>query len=374
MKVLYVCADRGIPLLGGKGASVHVRAVTAAIQALGHEVTLAVRRLDSGNAAPAIHRIEKLSSDADRAARQVEDLIGEERIDVVIERYSLQSGAARRATRRLGLPLTLEVNAPLVEEATRYRGLTDPAAHAWEHETLRTADRIHVVSSELLRYVRSVAPGVPSEWIPNGADVAAFRGSQPVMTPGLDGGIVVGFAGSMKPWHGVADLLDAFARASVPDGQPAPVLWLVGHGPQQGALLGRAAAPDLAGRVVFAGVQSHKAIPAFVRRFDVAVAPYRPMPGFYFNPLKIAEYLAAGAPVVYSDQGDLGELVGNAGLGYAPGAVDDLADCLTRLMSGTELRRNMAAQAMRRGGDLDWSRVAARVLEFACGPERVGAQ
>jgi len=374
MNVLYLCADRGIPLLGGKGASVHVRAVTSAMQALGHRVTLAVRRLDSGNMAPAVHRIEQLKNDIEPAAQQLADLIVEDRIDVVIERYSLQSGAARRATRRHGLPLTLEVNAPLVEEATRYRRLADPNAEAWEHETLRAADRIHVVSSALLRYVQSVAPGVPSEWIPNGSHVAAFRSSKPLTAPGLDGRLVVGFAGSMKPWHGVADLLDAFARTSAPRREPAPVLLLVGAGPEEEALRRRATASDFTGRVVFTGAQSHDAIPALVRRFDVAVAPYRPMPNFYFHPLKIVEYLAAGVPVVYSDQGDLREMVGAAGLAYAPGSLDHLADRLTRLMNDHVLRRDLARAAMRRGTEFDWHRVAERVLELASVPDNVLAQ
>ncbi len=369
VNVLYVCADRGIPLLGGKGASVHVRAITSAMQALGHDVTLAVRRLDSGNSAPAIHRIEHLSGDAERAARQLDDLIGHERIDVVIERYSLQSGAARHVTRHLGLPLTLEVNAPLVEEATRYRGLADPNAQAWEHETFRSADRIHVVSSALLRYVRSVAPDVPSDWIPNGSHVAAFRRSQPKAIPDLDGRVVVGFLGTMKAWHGVADLLDAFAHASGTQRGPAPALLLVGNGPERDALLSRAAAPDLAGRVLFTGAQPHEHVPALVRRFDVGVAPYRPVPDFYFHPLKIVEYLAAGVPVVYPDQGDLRGLVGGAGLGYAPGDAGDLADRLSALMNDDVLRRDMAAEATRRGADLDWSRVAERVLQLACAPE-----
>jgi glycosyltransferase involved in cell wall biosynthesis len=369
VNVLYVCADRGIPLLGGKGASVHVRAITSAMQALGHDVTLAVRRLDSGNSAPRIHRIEQLSGDAERAARQLADLIAHERIDAVIERYSLQSGPARRVTRYLGLPLTLEVNAPLVEEATRYRGLADPNAQAWEHETFRSADRIHVVSSPLLRYVRSVAPEVPSGWIPNGSDVAAFRASQPMAIPDLDGRVVVGFAGSMKPWHGVADLLDAFARTSATQGGPAPALLLVGDGPEREALLRRAASPDLAGRVIFTGAQSHEHVPALVRRFDIGVAPYRPVPDFYFHPLKIVEYLAAGVPVVYPDQGDLRDMVGGAGLAYAPGEASDLAGRLSRLMDDDVLRCDLAAEAARRGTDFDWSHVAERVLELACAPE-----
>ena len=368
MNVLYVCGDRGIPLLGGKGASVHVRAVTSAMQALGHRVTLAVRRVGSGNTAPAVHRIERLDDDAQCTSQQLADLIAEDRIDVVVERYSLQSGAARAATRRHRLPLMLEVNAPLVEEATRYRGLDDPGAQAWELETFRAADRIQVVSSALLRYVRSVAPAVPSAWIHNGADVVAFSRAQPVAMPELDGRLVIGFTGSMKQWHGVADLLNAFARTSAPPDEAAPLLLLlVGTGPEQEALRERAEAPDLAGRVVFTGARPHSAIPALVSRFDVGVAPYRPLPDFYFHPLKIVEYLAAGVPVVYPDQGDLRDLVGAAGLGYPPGSVDGITSQLSRLTSDDALRRRMGDAAACRGAEFDWHRVAERVLDFASG-------
>jgi glycosyltransferase involved in cell wall biosynthesis len=385
VNILYVCADRGIPLLGGKGASVHVRAVTSALQALGHRVTLAMRQLGSGNAAPAVHRIEQLAGAAEAAALQLEDLIVGERIDVVIERYSLQSGAARLATRRHGLGLTLEVNAPLAEEAARYRGLDDPGAQAWEHATLRDADGIHVVSSALLRYVRRVAPGVPATWVPNGCHAEAFRGAgvaagsgldgrgdrRPggrtggVLDDRLDGRLVVGFTGSMKPWHGVAGLLDAFARLPPPPGEPDPVLVLAGDGPQLEELRQRATAPDLRGRVLFTGALPHDAIPALVRRFDVGVAPYQPMETFYFHPLKVVEYLAAGLPVVYPDQGDLRELVGAAGLAYPPGAGDHLAERLGRLLGDHELRRDLARAAEARGAQFDWQRIARQVLDFA---------
>jgi glycosyltransferase involved in cell wall biosynthesis len=98
------------------------------------------------------------------------------------------------------------------------------------------------------------------------------------------------------------------------------------------------------------------------------------MPNFYFHPLKIVEYLAAGVPVVYPDQGDLREMVGTAGLAYAPGALDQLAGRLTRLMNDHVLRRDLARAAMRRGAEFDWDRVAERVLEFASVPDNAPAQ
>ena len=39
------------------------------------------------------------------------------------------------------------------------------------------------------------------------------------------------------------------------------------------------------------------------------MAPFVPLPDFYFSPLKVAEYMAAGVCPVASDLGGLGELL-----------------------------------------------------------------
>ena len=365
MRVLYVCADRGIPVLGNKGASVHVRSLANAMLKAGHAVTLVARRWDEGNPRPPVHRSERLRKHPGEAADQLEQLIIAERPDVVIERYSLQSGAARVATRRCGVPLTLEVNAPLAGEATRYRGLDDPAAEQREHQTLRSADRIQVVSSALLRYVRSAAPAVPAAWIPNGAEVARFRAAPPLRTPSMPERVVVGFLGSMKPWHGVEQLLDAFAR--ILPHNPRATLLLVGAGPGEASVLQRARQADLRGHVICTGHVPHADVPSLLGRFDIAVAPYLPVEDFYFHPLKIVEYLAAGKPVIYSDQGDLKALVGKAGLGYLPGSALQLSERLAQLLEDAALRAELARAAAARAAALDWSVIAERVLDFAAG-------
>src|SRR6266508_4005340 len=40
MKVLYICSDLGIPVLGRKGAATHVRSLVAAFRRSGHEVVV----------------------------------------------------------------------------------------------------------------------------------------------------------------------------------------------------------------------------------------------------------------------------------------------------------------------------------------------
>lgn len=366
MKILYVCADRGIPLLGAKGASVHVRSLTRAWQIKGHQVTLAIAKMGEGNRPPVLDRVVELGADRPGQSRQLAAVIDQVAPDVVLERYSLQSGAARAVTKSKGLALTLEMNAPLVSEATRHRGLNDADAQAREEETLRSADRIHVVSSELRRYVNTVAPDVPVRWIPNGADVEHFSGAEPAELPGVGNRVVVGFTGSMKPWHGLGDLLEAFA--ALPNTlRGAAMLVIVGAGPDEPVVRARAARPDLCGQVLLPGYLPHDEIPTFVRRFDIAVAPYVPVPNFYFHPLKVVEYLAAGCAIVFSDQGDIAELVGEAGVGYPAGDTAALTDRLATLIGDADLRRRVGAAAQHRRGHHSWTNVADRVFEFAVG-------
>src|SRR2546425_5227688 len=139
MKVLYICADAGIPLDGTKGASVHVRQTIAALTRCGVDVTvLALRpgvpgpiagrvisgallgRLQGRAGGRVAAQATALASAGDLDA-QVPFSPGD--VDAIYERYSLWSLAGAVLAERLSAPLVLEVNAPLVEEQSRYRQL-----------------------------------------------------------------------------------------------------------------------------------------------------------------------------------------------------------------------------------------------------------
>jgi glycosyltransferase involved in cell wall biosynthesis len=137
-------------------------------------------------------------------------------------------------------------------------------------------------------------------------------------------------------------------------------------------VLERAGRGDLRGHVFCMGHVPHADIPGLMGRFDIAVAPYLPVEDFYFHPLKIVEYLAAGKPVIYPDQGDLAALVGPGGLSYLPGSVPQLADRLAQLLDDADLREELARSAAARGARLDWSVIAQRVLDFASGAPDAG--
>src|SRR5437588_12780207 len=132
MRLLYLSADPGVPVLGHKGASVHLRALATAFAALGHEVTVASPRVERAENAldtnirlaeipPVLPRecatLGELAERVEAQARAVLDLVRETGSEVVYERHSLASRAGARASGLGGVPLLLEVNAPLRAEA-----------------------------------------------------------------------------------------------------------------------------------------------------------------------------------------------------------------------------------------------------------------
>jgi glycosyltransferase involved in cell wall biosynthesis len=338
-----------------------LRSLAAALVRRGNSVTIACRRLEGANPVPAGVEVETMPNAEDEHEIWLQRLFDRSRADVVLERYSLSSGPGMHAARTCGVPFTLEVNAPLVDEATRYRGLDHVAAWRMREQTLlRASERVIVVSNALRSH--AIRAGVQADRVavvPNGVDLEGFagaRGDRVRTQYGLDGTQVIGFVGSLKPWHGVMDLVRAFA--------PLPSesrLLIVGDGPERGSIETEAARRQLEGRVVITGAVRHDRVASYLAAMDIAVAPFAAQPDFYFSPLKVAEYLAAGLPVVTTAQGDLPDLVGDAGLLVPPGSVEALQVALVSLMEDRELRTRMSHAARRRAADLSWDRVAERV-------------
>jgi glycosyltransferase involved in cell wall biosynthesis len=101
---------------------------------------------------------------------------------------------------------------------------------------------------------------------------------------------------------------------------------------------------------------------------DVAVAPYRSLPQFYFSPLKVYEYMAASLPVVASAVGQLKELIEPEvnGLLVPTGDVPALARALDRLRQDPEKRILLGRAARRKVlAHHTWDALAGRILELA---------
>ena len=138
MRLLYLSCDPGIPVLGRKGASVHVREMVCAFESAGASVALASPRIRAegevllGSAElieiapllPKAHRTaESLEEAIERQADEIAELAQRYEVDAVFERYSLFTTGGVEAARLLAIPHALEVNAPLRHEAVRFRSL-----------------------------------------------------------------------------------------------------------------------------------------------------------------------------------------------------------------------------------------------------------
>jgi glycosyltransferase involved in cell wall biosynthesis len=361
MRILYVCADAGISARGTKGASAHLRGLGAALAGEGHEVLLATRRRDGPN--PVERRIRSIvlppSPDAQTAA--LERLCANSRVDVVLERYSLESGPGLEVARSHGVPHVLELNAPLAQEAARWRGLVDVAAALErERQCLRGTSAVIAMSRAVAHHAAALgAPDV--HVIPNGADVGRFGASRygqnvrhRLRIP--SDAFVVGFCGAMRPWHGVVDLVEAVART-------APSVWLllVGDGPESSRAAQRAAGLGFGDRIRRTGARPDREVPHLLAAMDLAAAPYAALDDFYFSPLKVVEYLAAGLPTVASAQGQLLDLAAAVEL-VSPGDVNALAAALERLRRDPARRRELIDRGRAAANERSWQRTAQQVV------------
>jgi glycosyltransferase involved in cell wall biosynthesis len=266
----------------------------------------------------------------------------------------------------------LEVNAPLVEEQALHRGLVDRAgAESVARDALATATVVTAVSEPVARWAvaAGACPG-SVQVLPNGVDTDRIRpGARP------DRPFTVGFVGTLKPWHGTAVLVEAFAGLAASD--PSARLRLVGHGPQALALARQAAGLGLGQRVELVGSLAPERVPAALQGFDVAVAPYDDPEQDYFSPLKVFEYLAAGLPVVASDVGQLRGLLDvdgePAGLLVPPGDPAALRQALCALAADPARRHRLGDRARRLAVERHrWTSVVDRALGLALAGPTVG--
>lgn len=293
-------------------------------------------------------------------------------IDFVYERYTLLSLAGLRLARRLGVPHLLEVNAPLTYEQERMRGLEMKSlARQVESEIFRETDCVLVVSEALKEFVASCK--VPEEKIvvqPNAVDPCRFspevQGDAVRKRHNLHGKLVVGFVGSLKPWHGVESLLQAFRPLVASDNRWH--LLLVGDGPARESLQHYVQSNGFADAVTFTGRVHYDDIPAHIAAMDITVAPYTPNDHFYFSPIKIFEYMAMGKAVVAGRLGQIPHIIreGESGLLFTPGNVDELTAALEQLRQDPSLRLRIGEAArMQVYKENTWERNAERVLDCA---------
>jgi len=207
------------------GQAVHIEEMIDALRSLGHEVRVvapsiggqAAQQGAMGGEVGWVHRLKAALPNAVYellelayslvAYRKLVQAAQEFKPDVIYERYNLFLLAGTLLKRKLGIPLLLEVNAPLVDERLKHSGgLSLRALARWAEGTAwRSADHVLPVTQVLARHVQ--AYGVPRQHItviPNGINRAHFVTAPTPQAAkqqlGLQGQIVLGFTGFGMGW------------------------------------------------------------------------------------------------------------------------------------------------------------------------------
>lgn len=366
------------------GQTVHIEELIKALRDQGHEVVLVapkgIESAEFGDDAGLVAHLKRMLPAAIYellelaysvpAFFRLRAAFREHRPEVLYERYNLYHLPGVWLRRLYGLPMLLEVNAPLVDERREHGNLALVGLASWiERLTWRAADHVLPVTRVLAdqciehavdpRRITVIPNGVGREFLELDADAGARVRRQ----HGLDQGLVLGFTGFMRPWHGLDRVIDLIADS---DAKLDLRLLLVGDGPARQDLARRAQSRGVAARIVFTGIVPRHLMPAYVAAFDIALQPHVVA---YASPLKLFEYMALGRPIVAPATPNICEILtdGTDALLFDTANPQAFRAAVERLIADPALRQRLGhgARATIDRLDLTWTGNARRVGELA---------
>jgi glycosyltransferase involved in cell wall biosynthesis len=281
------------------------------------------------------------------AYRRLADAVKVDRPDGIYERYNLYLLAGVWAKKRLGLPLILEVNAPMAVERRQYGGLSWPRLADWaELYVWRHADVILPVTQVLADYmvVKGIDPA-RIHVIPNAINEDHYKNlpttAQAKEKLGLGGRLVIGFTGFVREWDRLDRIMAWVAHRAA---QHNVHLLVIGDGPAREEIEQCAQKLGVSDRLTFTGVVTREQVPAISMAFDIALQTAL-VP--YASPLCLFEYLALGKAIVAPDQPNHHEILSSGvdALLYDPIDPLGIEKTLDALCQNSELRMRIADAA-----------------------------
>jgi len=171
----------------------------------------------------------------------------------------------------------------------------------------------------------------------------------------------VGFVGRFSPEKGLDTLIKSVSLLS-----DDCVLVLVGSGPEEVKLKAMVDRLGLSARVRWVPWVESSEVPEYMNAFDVLVLPSRTRRNIkeQFGRMLI-EAMGCETCVVGSDSGEIPQVIGNAGLVFAEGNEQELAERLQRLMDDPALCQSLRRRGRQRVLEkFTYFRIAERTVGF----------
>jgi glycosyltransferase involved in cell wall biosynthesis len=369
---------------------IHVRAMVRAFRELGHEVEV-VSLVDSPSSRVARAQKRSWRIDTERLPRVLYDALSlgynlygyhhlarairEQKPELIYERYAPNTFCGVLASRRVGVPLLLEINAPWIEhspsgEPPHFQQL----ARRLERWVCSNSTHTIAVTAALKQLL--VEDGVPERQVTvmhNAVDPLIFHpdvsGDEVRRRYRLNSHIVAGFVGWLRDWHGLEGLIEAF-HASELIARGLRVL-IVGAGPSFQGVQQRVHALGLEDKIILTGPVAHHQVPGHIAALDIALQPRATA---YACPMKLVEYMAMGRCIVAPDQPNIRELVSDRVTARLFPANDlrILVDLIFELMAAPAERASLGRNAKRAlvERSLTWRTNAARAIGLLCRDQR----
>lgn len=366
MKILYYSAHPNLRLATASGPGTHMREVINAFEENGNEVRTLIMgdygREDevpnskNSNGSGIKSKIKPFvpaylwQTLKDRnllaydryAATALDEVVQEFQPDLIYERgyFLMTSGIAIAKAHKI--KHALEMNAPYPEEKKSMEGTSwyDRIAKAKEREQVQGTDKLVVVSSDLKRYfvegceIREdkvlITPNAINSSFGKDANGKAIREELQ-----LGEGLVVGFVGSIFPYHGVDALIDAFSKLNAPESK----LLIVGDGEILPELKILAKERGIQDRVCFTGSVLHSEVASYIDAMDITVMATS---NWYGSPVKIFEYGALGKAVIAPNNGPVNDVMEHLTDGFLITKKEELTDALNELIQDSDLRNRLA--------------------------------
>ena len=293
--------------------------------------------------------------------------------DFIYERFNLFLPAGIWASKISGVPMLLEVNAPLYQERKKHNGISINWLAVWSQRYCwRNADKVLPVTNVLANFLREEAVVEQRiDVIANGINVDDFynKDSSLDLDVDLSGKLVIGFVGFCRDWHGLDRVLNVMSALKRED-----LLFLViGDGPAVETLSIQAEKLGLGKQFHVTGIVSRRDMPRWLECIEIALQPDVVS---YASPLKMIEYLAKGKAIIAPNSPNIRELLvdnKNAIL-FEPSDPQSFSQSLLKLCSDETLRTNLGKQAFKTIGELQltWDNNAKRIAEHGTSLMKAG--
>ncbi len=393
MRIIYYSPHPTHDIVSEVGYATHQREVILALRKAGHEVyPLIMGGTEKANLNPlsseqyqpsVIKKIlksilpkfiwtslnnYKLILHDRRAGELLEKEILSQKPDLIYERSEYLQDSGAKAARKFGIKYFLEVNAPFVEEMNEFEGysLYHSKAHKIESLKLKSADKVFCVSSALSDFLVSryhchrdkiiVQPNCinPAKTSTDNEQVSRLRQE-------WNAGHcrVIGFVGSMFPYHGVDLLINAYAQVSKKF--PDTKLLIVGDGVVLNDLKSMCRKLDIMQKVIFTGKIPHAEVFNYIRAMDICIMAKS---NWYGSPVKLFEYGLMQKPVIAPDTIPVKDVIGNDIDALITGNDEvSLASAIEKLLVNPELAAKLALNFHNKVLSLyTWEKAAERII------------